>query len=613
MDWRNRSPFVALALSLCLACSPVVALATSEGLADAPEQPAVEIPTNETAPEELPAEAEAPAATDKDEEASLPAEGEAGPDATTDELPGAEEEPTENPDELTEQTDPPSDGWYSNEVDGETLTYYYVDSAPVTGAYEVDGVFYLFDDTTGARIEKTGWVQDSAGDWYYINSDYSLKTGWFKSGSSWYYLDPTENGKMAAGKLFDVDGVTYVAKDNGVCPANAWVKVGSDWYYTKSSCAVRTGWVKYSGAWYYLDPDDNGKMVAGTTFSVNGVTYVAKDNGVCPANAWVKVGSDWYYTNSSCAVRKGWAKSGGKWYYLDPAQDGKMATGWIEDNGKRYYLESSGAMATGWKKVDGEWYYLNSGGDAAMGWKDVGSSTYYFDPDNNGAMVHGCKKTIGGQEYEFTDSGALKAGWVKEGGTWYWYQPNGNKLTGWIQDKGNWYYLDPASDGAMVTGWFKIDGEWNAFDKSSGVWRTANSLFINGVKYPKKYGSSTNWFILVDDSKTKLMIYHWEGGEWMPYRMWSITTGAKSTPTPKGVFSTGYKQYTFGENYSCYYATLFCAGDYLFHSTVYQRGTFKDLDPVLNGHRSHGCVRMAIDNAKWIYDYIPYGTRVYIY
>ena len=28
---------------------------------------------------------------------------------------------------------------------------------------------------------------------------------------------------------------------------------------------------------------------------------------------------------------------------------------------------------------------------------------------------------------------------------------------------------------------------------------------------------------------------------------------------------------------------------------------------------SHGCVRLVIDNAKWIYDTIPAGTTVVVY
>ena len=37
------------------------------------------------------------------------------------------------------------------------------------------------------------------------------------------------------------------------------------------------------------------------------------------------------------------------------------------------------------------------------------------------------------------------------------------------------------------------------------------------------------------------------------------------------------------------------------------------MDGRLGMHLSHGCVRLDIDNAKWIYDNIPYGTKVVIW
>ena len=186
--------------------------------------------------------------------------------------------------------------------------------------------------------------------------------------------------------------------------------------------------------------------------------------------------------------------------------------------------------------------------------------------------------------------------------------------TGWVKDDGNWYYLNPSDGGKMVTGWFKINGKWNAFGKTSGVWYTDYSMAIDGVWYANHYSSNTNWFILVNDAKTKVMIYHWEGGEWMPYRYFSCSVGGKNTPTPKGVHSIVYKEYSFGDSdHTCYYASCFAWGDYLFHSVLYLPNTFNILDGTLNSHRSQGCIRLAIENAKWIYNNIPMGTRVYIY
>jgi len=82
----------------------------------------------------------------------------------------------------------------------------------------------------------------------------------------------------------------------------------------------------------------------------------------------------------------------------------------------------------------------------------------------------------------------------------------------------------------------------------------------------------------------------------------------------RGTFSVGSKGYSFGENkgYSCYYWTQF-HGDYLFHSILYNPYTRVVQDGRLGASLSHGCVRLAIDDAKWIHDTIPRGTTVVSY
>ena len=39
----------------------------------------------------------------------------------------------------------------------------------------------------------------------------------------------------------------------------------------------------------------------------------------------------------------------------------------------------------------------------------------------------------------------------------------------------------------------------------------------------------------------------------------------------------------------------------------------KIIDGRLGINASHGCVRLSIENAKWIYDTIPSGTKVIVY
>lgn len=70
---------------------------------------------------------------------------------------------------------------------------------------------------------------------------------------------------------------------------------------------------------------------------------------------------------------------------------------------------------------------------------------------------------------------------------------------------------------------------------------------------------------------------------------------------------------SFGSGYTCWYYTQFY-GNYLFHSVLYKQGSMSVIiDGRLGINASHGCVRLNINNAKWIYDNIPRGTKVVVY
>ena len=644
-----------------------------EDLPDAQADPADEQPSKEAGMEEEVSsdEQEAPqqvaqvAQSEEVPETSQPL------DPSGDETPEGEGTEGEEGDEGEQKPD----GWTTETIDEQEVTVYYQDGEVLKGIQTIDGIRYFLDETTGAlhssagfvttsdgnsyytdkdgviqtgwvtvsgklyyldpstgimkkseifKVDnslylsqadgsiaiKKGWVQTADNSRYYVsNANGVLSTGWLNLSGTWYYLYPSD-GKMAVGPFKD-GSTPYVANSNGACLANSWVKVGNDWYLTNAACDCRLGWAKVDGAWYYLDPAQNGKMALGT-FKEGGTLYVTDGAGACWPNAWININGGWYLTNGSCACRTGWAYTGGAWYYLDGNANGKMVTGWKTIGGKKYYMNASGAMQTGWRFDGGYWYYLTSSGAAATGWQTIDSQTYWFD--SNGVMAANCKKTIGGVEYEFTPSGAVKQGWVQENGGWYWYQSNGRKATGWLKDGSLWYYLSPSQDGRMVTGWQWIDGKWNAFNKTTGAWYTDDSLATDCWTYANRYSSSTNWFIVVDDARTKVIVYHWESGDWLPVHVYNCSTGSYSTPTPKGLFNVVYKEYSFGDDtHTCYYATCFAWGDYLFHSIIYRPNSFNVLDGTMNGHVSQGCIRMNIWEAQWIYDNIPLRTSVYIY
>lgn len=125
--------------------------------------------------------------------------------------------------------------------------------------------------------------------------------------------------------------------------------------------------------------------------------------------------------------------------------------------------------------------------------------------------------------------------------------------------------------------------------------------------------SSTIFQILVDCATNHVGIYRKAGDAWNAIYYWSCATGKSSTPTPKGTFSIGQRGYSFGHGYTCYYWTGFIGSKYLFHSTLYRQGTRTPLDSRLGANLSHGCVRLAIGNAQWIYNNVPSGTTVSVY
>ncbi|MDF2504232.1 L,D-transpeptidase [Clostridium sp.] len=94
------------------------------------------------------------------------------------------------------------------------------------------------------------------------------------------------------------------------------------------------------------------------------------------------------------------------------------------------------------------------------------------------------------------------------------------------------------------------------------------------------------------------------------------STGINSDPTPTGTFVTGNKGTSFfSDKYGegGYYWTSFL-GNYLFHSVPFDKsGNIIPIQAAKLGQKaSHGCVRLSVENARWIYNNIPRNTKVYI-
>lgn len=126
--------------------------------------------------------------------------------------------------------------------------------------------------------------------------------------------------------------------------------------------------------------------------------------------------------------------------------------------------------------------------------------------------------------------------------------------------------------------------------------------------------------IIIDVSDQRVYVYQWNGSNYdtMVGEM-ICSTGLKDTPTPLGTYqaagATGTGEWYYFDAYDCYakWATRIVGG-ILFHSVVYSKGKVLNKTSVkkLGRRASHGCIRLKVEHAKWIYENCTPGTTVIV-
>ena len=138
---------------------------------------------------------------------------------------------------------------------------------------------------------------------------------------------------------------------------------------------------------------------------------------------------------------------------------------------------------------------------------------------------------------------------------------------------------------------------------------TDMTRFVNDNKIPSP---TTN--LITTDLKNKLTYIFEKGtnGLWILLYRWECTVGKPSTPTIKGTFYvSGRKPYFGTDAYRVKYATRI-QGAYYYHSVLFNADGTKIIDDRLGMALSHGCVRLAVENAHWIYSNILDATAIVI-
>ncbi|KRN52376.1 hypothetical protein IV84_GL000709 [Pediococcus damnosus] len=134
--------------------------------------------------------------------------------------------------------------------------------------------------------------------------------------------------------------------------------------------------------------------------------------------------------------------------------------------------------------------------------------------------------------------------------------------------------------------------------------------------YPdlKKY---KNVWIKVSIAKQRVYIFN---NKTRLYTMYA-STGSKSSPTPTGTYHIQAERGTFFYNAKSkegakYYVSWKDHGVYLFHTVpTNAKGQFivKEAKRLGKEANSHGCIRLAVPDAKWLYNNVQEGTKVVIH
>lgn len=660
-----KKKIIAIAACMCLSLGAFSAVYAAEGdpqsgsiLQDEQESPFAESESAgedaivpEVPPAEEPEVTEEPDATEEPDVTEEPEEtGDADvipvpvPDSGLDGNSAAFADATQNTAALT--------GWQKV---GEDWLYYGTTPGeePVKGLQQdINGKTYFFDD---AGILQTGF-QTVNGTKYYFNPNGEepslglgamMKSVWVTEANKYYYLG--EDGVPVSGEIKLIGSKRYAFDAEGRL-LTGWQTIGKNNYYFQiggdigAKGQMYTGWKAMNGKIYYFqvgNADGNiGKLYTGWK-AMNGKRYYFQVGGDAGAKGqmytgWRTIGKNVYYLQMGGNIgEKGQLYTGFKtlnqkvFYFQKGNSDGnigKMYTSWRTIDGQVFYFQQGGVkgvqgqMYTGWRGISGKVFYFKptgaygSKGARLTGWQTIGNKRFFFQRagvvGNAGRLLTGWQN-IDGKKYYLQETGAYgtkgqmaKNGWLKISNTWYYFQSNGSVKTGWLRDGSQWYYLK--SNGAMVTGWNYVDSYKYYFrpNSSGGPQGSLVQDVSSMVSGP--------YYATVDRVRNVVTIYAKDesGNYRIPVKAMTCSVGlpGPDTATPVGNFNTIGEPYRWkalmGNSWGQYATRI--VGGVLFHSVAGSAPNPYSLPAAeynrLGSPASHGCVRLCVRDAKWIYD-----------
>ena len=147
---------------------------------------------------------------------------------------------------------------------------------------------------------------------------------------------------------------------------------------------------------------------------------------------------------------------------------------------------------------------------------------------------------------------------------------------------------------------------------------TVKKLFSGNAVASDKYVSMYKAMVSVKDQR--VYIYQWTGEDYTALvHTFKCSTGAKATPTILGTYQAPGRngEWYWMEDSDVWVKYAFVIdGGYFFHSVLFrdkEGGPTKNSVNALGTRASHGCIRLAVEDAEWIYNNCASGMTVTIY
>lgn len=337
---------------------------------------------------------------------------------------------------------------------------------------------------------------------------------------------------------------------------------------------------------------------------IEGELYYFKNNRIDTSySGLAQYGNEWYYIENGKVNWNytGLAQHGIEWFYIENGKLNWNHSGIVEYNNQWFYVEKGRLNwnYTGLGQSGNDWYYIVKGrvNWGYTGLVQRGNEWFYVKGGKLDWSYTGLVQK--GNEWFFVRNGRLDWGYtgLACNGEYYFYVKNGRL---------DWSY----------SGYAQIDGQGEYYEVRNGrlVGGTLTLAKMHGVA--NNQDSPTNYIVIVDRAAHRVGVFKGSKYNWADAKYYKCCVGKPSTPTISGTYyikSRG-KYFDTGTKGRCWYFTQI-NGNYLFHSVIYDRQNSpkRIIDNSMDAAVSHGCVRLDLENAKWIYDNIRNNTKVIIY